>query len=41
LFQDYQTSDGFGKWPWKTSAPAHDRSQGRFARYADGTVVNK
>lgn len=40
-FRDYQATDGFGKWPWKGNDPNHGAEQGRFAKYADGTVVNK
>lgn len=36
-FADYQR-DGFGGWPWPSDDPVHDRSQGRFARHADGQV---
>lgn len=31
----------FGGWPWSTSEPVHDRSKGRFAKFADGTEVSK
>jgi hypothetical protein len=40
-FRDYQATDGFGKWQWKCNDPNHGAKQGRFAKYADGTVVNK
>ena len=40
-FRDYQATDGFGKWPWKGNDPNHGAEKGRFAKYADGTVVNK
>ena len=36
-FADYRQS-GFGGWPWDRSDPVHPRSQGRFARHADGLV---
>ena len=36
-FLDYRR-DGFGGWPWKSDAPVHDASEGRFARHADGRV---
>lgn len=39
-FRDYQTTQ-FGGWPWNRYDPVHERSIGRFARYADGTVENK
>lgn len=32
---DYQRTQ-FGGWPWQTSAPVHERAQGRFAVHADG-----
>ena len=35
-FEDYR-STRFGGWPWDRSGPVHPASQGRFARYADGT----
>ncbi len=28
----------FGGWPWPSDDPVHARSQGRFARHADGRV---
>ncbi|MDN4165528.1 pirin family protein [Cytophagales bacterium LB-30] len=31
----------FGGWPWPSYAHVHPREKGRFARYADGTVVEK
>ena len=34
-FQDYQAGK-FGRWPWKSDAPVHPKTKGRFARYADG-----
>ncbi len=34
---DYQRTR-FGKWPWKDDAPVHARSEGRFARHADGRI---
>ncbi|MGZ8764179.1 MAG: pirin family protein [Acidimicrobiia bacterium] len=36
-FADYR-STGFGGWPWPTEDPVHDRTAGRFARHADGTI---
>ncbi|MBL8020119.1 MAG: pirin family protein [Leptospirales bacterium] len=36
-FDDYRLTS-FGGWPWKQDAPVHDRTQGRFARHADGHV---
>ncbi|MCP4504705.1 MAG: pirin family protein [Deltaproteobacteria bacterium] len=36
--RDYQR-DQFGfSWPWKTSAPVHERRKGRFAKHADGRI---
>jgi redox-sensitive bicupin YhaK (pirin superfamily) len=32
---DYRATE-FGGWPWNRTDPVHDRSAGRFARYADG-----
>ncbi|MEQ8717940.1 MAG: pirin family protein [Acidimicrobiales bacterium] len=37
---DYQQT-GFGGWPWPRPDPVHDRTQGRFARHADGTVESR
>jgi len=34
-FADYRRTQ-FGGWPWPDNAPVHPRSQGRFARHADG-----
>jgi len=34
---DYQRS-GFGSWPWPSDAPVHGRSEGRFARHAEGRI---
>lgn len=36
-FRDYQR-DGFGGWPWPAVDPVLPRSEGRFARHADGRV---
>lgn len=36
-FQDYQRTE-FGKWPWKSDDPVHDRSKKRFAKYPDGRI---
>lgn len=36
-FADYQRTR-FGGWPWTGDAPVHSRSEGRFARHADGRV---
>lgn len=37
---DYQR-DRFGGWPWSRPDPVHDRSEGRFALHADGTVEHR
>ena len=34
---DYQRTQ-FGGWPWPSDAPVHPRSEGRFARHADGRI---
>ncbi len=31
----------FGGWPWPSNAHVHPREKGRFAKYADGRVVEK
>lgn len=36
-FADYRRTQ-FGGWPWPNNAPVHPRSQGRFARHADGRL---
>jgi redox-sensitive bicupin YhaK (pirin superfamily) len=36
-FMDYQRTQ-FGGWPWPSDDPVHARSEGRFARHADGRV---
>lgn len=36
-FADYR-STRFGGWPWPSSDPVHPRTEGRFARHADGRV---
>jgi quercetin 2,3-dioxygenase len=35
-FEDFHATQ-FGGWPWKRADQVHDRSEGRFARHADGT----
>lgn len=35
-FEEYQQTQ-FGGWPWSRYDQVHDRSKGRFARYADGS----
>ncbi len=36
-FEDYHSTQ-FGGWPWPDYGQVHDRSKGRFASHADGTV---
>lgn len=36
-FMDYRRTQ-FGGWPFRENAPVHPRTQGRFARHADGRV---
>ena len=36
-FADYQRTQ-FGGWPWPSEAPVHPRTDGRFARHADGKI---
>jgi len=31
----------FGGWPWSSSEPVHDKDNGRFAKFADGTEIIK
>ncbi len=37
---DYRRTQ-FGGWPWSTRSPVHDRTEGRFALHADGTVEHR
>lgn len=39
-FVDYRNTQ-FGGWPWSSSDPVHDRTQGRFALHADGKVEHR
>lgn len=39
-FLEYQRTQ-FGGWPWPKHEQAHERNQGRFAKYADGTTEVK
>ncbi len=39
-FADYQRTK-FGGWPWKSEDPNHGRSQGCFAKHADGRVERR
>ena len=36
-FSDYQQTE-FGGWPWKSDDPVHPKTEGRFARHADGKM---
>jgi redox-sensitive bicupin YhaK (pirin superfamily) len=36
-FADYRRTQ-FGRWPFGTNAPVHPRTQGRFAKHADGRI---
>ena len=36
-FLDYQRTR-FGGWPWPSDDPVHPRTEGRFARHADGRI---
>ena len=36
-FADYRRTQ-FGGWPWRRTDPVHPRSEGRFARHADGRI---
>jgi redox-sensitive bicupin YhaK (pirin superfamily) len=36
-FRDYQLT-GFGGWPWPSDEPVFPRTEGRFARHADGRI---
>jgi redox-sensitive bicupin YhaK (pirin superfamily) len=37
---DYRRT-GFGGWPWPSDDPVHPRSEGRFARHADGRLERR
>lgn len=39
-FADYQRTQ-FGGWPWPKYEQVHDREKGRFAKFSDGTVVER
>lgn len=39
-FRDYQQTQ-FGGWKWSTSGPVHGKDRGRFAQFADGSVIEK
>lgn len=40
LIQQYQRTQ-FGGWPWPSHEHTHDPEKGRFAKYADGKLVEK
>ncbi|MEK6479638.1 pirin family protein [Catalinimonas sp. 4WD22] len=40
IMQEFQRTQ-FGGWPWPSHEHVHARNQGRFAKYADGKVVEK
>ena len=31
----------FGGWPWRYPDHVHETNRGRFAKYPDGTIVEK
>jgi redox-sensitive bicupin YhaK (pirin superfamily) len=37
---DYHAT-GFGGWPWQGPDPVHQRTDGRFALHADGTIEHR
>jgi hypothetical protein len=39
-FEEYHKTQ-FGGWPWPSYAQVHDRSKGRFALHANGTLEEK
>ena len=39
-FSDYQR-DGFGRWPWESDALVFPRERERFAKHANGTLVER
>lgn len=39
-YEEYDKKD-FGGWQWDVSDPVHDRNQGRFAVYSDGTIEER
>jgi hypothetical protein len=39
-FADYRRTQ-FGGWPWPKNDPVHPRTEGRFARHADGKVERR
>lgn len=39
-YQEFRKTQ-FGGWPWPSNAHVHPRERGRFAKYADGTLIEK
>lgn len=39
-FADYRRTQ-FGGWPWPVNDPVHPRSEGRFAKHADGRIERR
>lgn len=39
-YQEFRSTQ-FGGWPWPSHAQVHSREQGRFAKYADGSMIEK
>ena len=39
-FEEYRLTQ-FGGWPWQYPDQVHDKSEGRFAKYTDGSIVRK
>ena len=39
-FSDYRKTQ-FGGWPWPDNGQVHDLHKGRFAKYEDGTLIEK
>jgi redox-sensitive bicupin YhaK (pirin superfamily) len=40
VMQNFQTTQ-FGGWPWRHPDNVHPREKGRFAKYPDGTLIEK
>jgi hypothetical protein len=38
--QEYQLTQ-FGGWPWRYPDNVHDADKGRFAKYPDGTLIER
>ena len=39
-FADYRRTE-FGGWPWSSNDPVHPRTEGRFAKHADGRIERR